>query len=135
MITLYYHILEKGDIEAIMKGFSTEQIAEAIAGTNGNISLIAVKLKCSWATARKYISGSDELRQEFKGETERMLDKAESIVNNALDDDTDKKTQLETAKWILATKGHSRGYNTKNKHYESRNALAPYNQILFDPDE
>jgi len=118
-----------------MKGFSTEQIAEAIAGTNGNISLIAVKLNCSWATARKYISDNAQLRTIYKGENERMLDKAESIISQALDNDDDKKTQLETAKWLLATKGYSRGYNTKNKHYESRNALAPYNQILFDPDE
>ena len=121
-----------------MKGFTTQQISEAIAGTNGNISLIAVKLNCSWATARKYISDNDELRQEYKGETEKMLDKAESIINNALDDDTDKKTQLETAKWILATKGYTRGYGGKDKKaWIHRNALAPYETFTIGngPDD
>ncbi len=121
-----------------MKGFTPEQISQAIAGTNGNISLIAVKLNCSWATARKYIGDNPTLRQEYKGEAERMLDKAESIINNALENDDDKKTQLETAKWILSTKGYSRGYNARNKKYENRNALAPFNplpNVFDDPDE
>ena len=121
-----------------MKGFTTQQISEAIAGTNGNISLIAVKLNCSWATARKYISDNAQLRTIYKGENERMLDKAESIISQALDNDDDKKTQLETAKWLLATKGYSRGYNAKDKRFEYRNALAPYTEFKIgddDPDE
>lgn len=120
------------------KGFTTEQIIKAMEGTNGNLSLIAVNLNCSWATARKYISDNDELRTIYKGENERMLDKAESIVSQALANDDDKKTQLETAKWLLATKGYSRGYNSKNKRFEYRNALAPYYDIKLtddDPDE
>ncbi len=120
-----------------MRNFTIKQISEAIAGTNGNISLIALKLNCSWATARKYISSNDDLRQEYKGETERMLDKAESIINEALDDKTDKKTRLDTAKWILATKGYSRGYNAKNRNYENRNALAPIEGVYIGntPDD
>ena len=120
------------------KGFTTEQIIKAMEGTNGNLSLIAVNLNCSWATDRKYISDNDELRTIYKGENERMLDKAESIISQALDNDGDKKTQLETAKWILATKGYSRGYNSKNKRFEYRNALAPYSDFKIgddDPDE
>ena len=107
-------------------------------GTNGNISLIAVNLNCSWATARKYISDNVQLRTIYKGENERMLDKAENIISQALENDDDKKTQLETAKWLLATKGYTRGYNSKKKEYEYRNALAPYGlfQIGSDnPDE
>lgn len=120
-----------------MKGFSTEQIIKAMEGTNGNISLIAVNLNCSWATARKYISDDEQLRKIYKGETERMLDKAESIISQALDNDGDKKTQLETAKWILATKGYSRGYNAKDKRYEHRNALAPLTDVYLGntPDD
>lgn len=107
-------------------------------GTNGNLSLIAINLKCSWATARKYISDNNELRMIYKGENERMLDKAENIISQALDNDDDKKTQLETAKWLLATKGKSRGYNSKDKRFEYRNALAPYAEFRIgddDPDE
>jgi hydroxylamine reductase (hybrid-cluster protein) len=120
------------------KGFTTEQIIKAMEGTNGNISLIAVNLNCSWATARKYISDNVQLRTIYKGENERMLDKAENIISQALENDDDKKTQLETAKWLLATKGYSRGYNSKNKKYEYRNALAPYTDFKIgddDPDD
>ena len=119
------------------KEYTQEQLKNAISGSNGNISVIAINLKCSWATARKYISENDELRREYKGESEKMLDKAESIVNKALDDDQDKKTQLETAKWILATKGYTRGYNAKNRLFEHRNALAPIEELCIgnSPDD
>lgn len=116
------------------KGFTTEQIIKAMEGTNGNLSLIAINLNCSWATARKYISDNAQLRTIYKGENERMLDKAESIISQALDNDDDKKTQLETAKWLLATKGYSRGYNSKDKHFEYRNALAPYTEFKIGGD-
>lgn len=120
------------------KGFTTEQIIKAMEGTNGNLSLIAINLNCSWATARKYISDNVQLRTIYKGENERMLDKAENIISQALENDDDKKTQLETAKWLLATKGYSRGYNAKDKRFEYRNALAPYTEFKIgddDPDE
>lgn len=116
------------------KDFTTEQIIKAMDGTNGNLSLIAINLNCSWATARKYISENDVLRTIYKSENEKMLDKAENIINQALDNNDDKKTQLETAKWLLATKGYSRGYNLKDKNFEYRNALAPYAEFKIGVD-
>lgn len=69
------------------------------------MSVIAERLKCSWATARQYIGDDNAAKELYKGETERMLDKAEQIINDSLDQTTDHAEQLQTAKWLLATKG------------------------------
>lgn len=98
------------------KDFSTQELVEAIKDSNGNMSVIAEKLGCSWATARQYI-GDDEIACEYyKGETERMLDKAETIIKDSLEQTTDHAEQLQTAKWLLATKGGGRGYGQKSNH-------------------
>lgn len=93
------------------KEYKTEELLKAIDGSNGNMSIIADRLKCSWATARQYVSYDDLARKRFEGETEMMLDKAERIINDNLDS-PDIKTRLETAKWLLSVKGKGRGYNS-----------------------
>ena len=111
------------------KNYTFEQVENAIIGSNGNISVIATRLKCSWDTARKYITSDKELKDLFIGETERILDTAESIVFNAITDEADPKTRLETAKWLLSVKGYSRGYNIKQKdRWEKKNAI--YNPLI-----
>ena len=98
------------------KDYSTQELLEAIKDSNGNMSVIAERLNCSWATARQYIGDDNEAKELYKGETERMLDKAEQIINDSLDQTTDHAEQLQTAKWLLATKGGNRGYGTKTKY-------------------
>ena len=92
------------------KDFTTDELLSAIEGSNGNMSVIAGRLKCSWATARRYISYDSVARERYEGENEKMLDTAEQIINDSLQGE-DGKTRLETAKWLLAVKGKGRGYN------------------------
>ena len=98
------------------KDYSTQELLEGIKDSNGNMAVIAERLNCSWATARQYIGDDNEAKELYKGETERMLDKAEQIINDSLDQTTDHAEQLQTAKWLLATKGGNRGYGTKTKY-------------------
>ena len=104
------------------KDFTTQELLEAIKDSNGNMSVIAERLGCSWATARQYIGDDDIACEYYKGETERMLDKAETIIMDSLEQTTDHAEQLQTAKWLLATKGGNRGYGTKTN----------YNNVLYD---
>ena len=91
------------------KDYSTEDLLKAIDGSKGNMSTIAERLGCSWATARKYISFDSVARSHYEGETEKMLDTAERIIGDSLES-VDSKVRLETAKWLLAVKGKGRGY-------------------------
>jgi len=91
--------------------FTDEQILEAIKGSCGIITNISDSLSCSWNTADKYIKqGSETVKSAYKDECERVIDKAESVVTKALD-----KDDIQTAKWILATKGKKRGYTEKHE--------------------
>ena len=74
------------------------------------MSEIAGRLNCSWATARRYVSLDKEARERYEGENEKMLDKAERIINDSLES-PEINERLQTAKWLLANKGKCRGYN------------------------
>ena len=99
------------------KDFTTEQLIDAIRDSNGNMSVIAERLNCSWATARQYIGDDTDAKEFYKGENEKMLDKAEKIIADSLDQTTDHAEQLQTAKWLLATKGGGRGYGAKSNKF------------------
>ena len=114
------------------KDFTTQKLLDAIKDSNGNMSVIAERLKCSWATARQYIGDDTAAKELYKGETERMLDKAEKIINDSLDQTTDHAEQLQTAKWLLATKGGNRGYGTKTKYNNVLHGYRSENDILSD---
>lgn len=105
------------------KGYETPELLAAIENSNGNMTVIAERLGCSWATARSYIGDNSTAREMFKGEVEKMLDKAERIINDSLDQTADHAEQLATAKWLLATKGGDRGYGTKTGY---KNVLHGY---------
>lgn len=114
------------------KDFTTQKLLDAIKDSNGNMSVIAERLNCSWATARQYIGDDTAAKELYKGETERMLDKAEKIINDSLDQTTDHAEQLQTAKWLLATKGGNRGYGTKTKYNNVLHGYRSENDILSD---
>lgn len=114
------------------KDFTTQKLLDAIKDSNGNMSVIAERLNCSWATARQYIGDDMAAKELYKGETERMLDKAEKIINDSLDQTTDHAEQLQTAKWLLATKGGNRGYGTKTKYNNVLHGYRSENDILSD---
>lgn len=112
------------------KDFTTQELLDAIKDSNGNMSVIAERLNCSWATARQYIGDDVAAKELYKGETERMLDKAEQIINDSLNQTTDHAEQLQTAKWLLATKGGNRGYGTKTKYNNVLHGYRSENDLL-----
>lgn len=82
-----------------------EALLQAIAGSYGIISTIADRLGVNWNTARSYIKADDEATALYESERNRILDKAESAIVNALE-----KMDIQTAKWYLSVKGKDRGY-------------------------
>lgn len=119
--------------KTIKKSFSTAELLAAIKGSNANMSVIAERLQCSWATARRYIGDDTEAKEAFKGENERMLDTAERIIADSLEQKADPAERLQTAKWLLATKGGGRGYGRRTKY---GNVLHDYrSEKPFDLDE
>ena len=82
-----------------------EELLEAIKGSYGIISKIADKLGVNWNTARSYIKADDEATALYESERNRILDKAESAIVEALE-----KMDIQTAKWVLSVKGKDRGY-------------------------
>jgi enoyl-[acyl-carrier-protein] reductase (NADH) len=91
--------------------FTDDQIIDAIKGSCGIITNIANSLGCSWDTANNRIKNGNEIvKTAYRDETERVIDKAESVINKAID-----KDDIQTAKWFLATKGKVRGYSEKTE--------------------
>lgn len=81
----------------------------AINGSYGIISTIADRLKINWNTARTYIQKDKDARQLYENERNAMLDRAESCIINALE-----QNDVNTAKWFLQIKGCDRGYTGKD---------------------
>ena len=82
-----------------------QQLLDAINGSYGIISTIAKRLNVNWNTARTYIKQDDDATQAYNNERNSMLDKAESCIINALE-----QNDVSTAKWFLQLKGKDRGY-------------------------
>jgi len=90
--------------------FTEDQVIEAMKGTCGIVSNIAENLGCVWHTAKKYIEMSDRVKQAYSDECERVIDKAENKLQNAID-----SGDMQMVKWYLATKGKRRGYVEKQE--------------------
>lgn len=82
-----------------------QQLLDAINGSYGIISTIAKRLNVNWNTARTYIKADTDATQAYNNERNSMLDKAESCIINALE-----QNDVSTAKWFLQLKGKDRGY-------------------------
>lgn len=89
-----------------MKNIEKKDLLDAISNSYGIISTVATRLNVNWNTARKYIKADQEATALFYGERNRMLDKAESCIVNALEE-----MDVSTAKWYLSVKGKDRGYS------------------------
>jgi len=81
----------------------------AINGSYGIISTIATRLNINWNTTRTYIQNDKDATQLFENERNTMLDRAESCIINALE-----QNDVNTAKWFLQVKGKDRGYTGKD---------------------
>ncbi len=82
-----------------------KEVLEAINGSLGIISTIAKRLGCESRTAKRLIDKWQETKDALIDEQELVLDLAETGLYDALI----KKEQW-AIKFILSTKGQSRGY-------------------------
>ncbi len=85
-----------------------KEVLEAITGSLGIISTIAKRLGCESRTAKRLIDKWQETKDALLDEQELVLDLADTGLYDALI----KKEQW-AIKFILATKGQSRGYTTQ----------------------
>jgi len=92
------------------RNFTCEQVTIAIKGTAGIVSNIAKKLACDWSTASRYIGKWDATKVAYANEKEAVLDLAESTLVKSIRDG-----DVQSAKWILSTKGKERGYTERQE--------------------
>jgi len=85
--------------------YTAEQFIKAIPGTGGIISAIARKVDCEWNTAKAYIDKYPTIKQAYDNECQTILDMAETGLYKAIREGKDW-----AIKYILSTKGKSRGY-------------------------
>ena len=88
------------------RSFSLEQVLAAIKNSYGITQRVADRLGCDWGTAKRYIHRWEATRVAFRAERERLLDASEETVTHAVIDERD----VQTAKWVLARLGRSRGW-------------------------
>ena len=92
------------------------QIEGALRQTSGIKSAAADLLKVDRTTIQARVDRSPRLQQAIKDIRERVVDKAEGVVMDALN-----KKDKQTARWALERLGKDRGYATK---IENENRLA-----------
>ena len=101
-----------------VKGITDEQIAEAIAKTAGNVTLIAEQLKCSRQNIDKRIKASEEL---LKLQAESVTRVTEIAIAVVVDKIVNKK-DVTTAQWWLDRKAKHLGFTRQLEHVGSGGA-------------
>lgn len=84
---------------------STKKLLEAIKGSRGIVSAVAINIQHDWKTTNRLIEESSEAKEALRIEREINLDQAESKLFAALD-----RGDMDTIKWFLAKIGKNRGY-------------------------
>ena len=85
--------------------YTAAQFIKAIPGSGGIVSTIAARVGCDWHTARKYIDDFPTVGQVYRDETEKVKDRAESVLIASINDGN-----TQDAKWYLSKKAKERGY-------------------------
>lgn len=83
-----------------------KRLMEAIVNCHGLVSVIAHRLNVTWPTAKTALINDEEAMELFEYETEKVLDKAESNIIKAINNE-----DLRVSQWYLEKKGVKRGYN------------------------
>jgi phosphoenolpyruvate carboxylase len=91
-----------------MKDYKMEEVLTAVKGSASIMSTIAQKLNCNWMTAQTYVNKWEETKIAYSDEIEKVLDICESSLFSSV-----KGGDVQSAKWILSTKGKKRGYSEK----------------------
>ena len=87
------------------KLYRKTDILEAIKGSGGIVTTVALALNCDWHTAKANIDRYEEAREAFSGELETGLDLVEGKAYAQA-----KNGDSAMIRFILATKGRNRGY-------------------------
>lgn len=88
-----------------------EEVRTALWTCNGNISKAADLLKTTSLRLRNFVADSVKLSREADEARQRRADRAEEIVDEALDDEQDKSRQDTMARFVLkAPNARERGY-------------------------
>lgn len=82
-------------------------VRTALWEARGNIHLAAKLARVSTARLGVFLKLNPPLAEERARAAELMIDKAETVIDELLDDDDRKE---DTAKWLLANAGRGRGY-------------------------
>ena len=86
-------------------GYTAAQFITAIDKSGGIVTTIAARVGCHWHTAKKYIDTMPTVKQAYDDECERVLDRAESVLINSINEG-----DSADSKWYLTKKGKHRGY-------------------------
>jgi hypothetical protein len=95
------------DVRPAELPLDVEECRTAIWRNSGNITRAASLLKIHPARLRAFVKQHDRLRREVEEAAEQLIDKAEDVVAEALDD-PDRADQM--ARFVLQTRGKSRGW-------------------------
>ena len=103
------------------RDFDRETVLAAIEGSGGIVLAIASRLGCAWHTAKSYVTKWESTRRAFEDESEKVLDRAESLIRRNIDlglkhqQDYGEIVDSGDAKWLLSRKGKARGYADKSE--------------------
>jgi hypothetical protein len=98
------------------RNFDRQDVLGAIEGCGGITLTVATRLGCEWHTADKYIKKWESTKQAFADESDKGLDRAESLIARNIDlglriqQETKQPVDSSDAKWLLSRKGKDRGY-------------------------
>lgn len=89
-----------------------QECRTAIWQCSGNISRAAALLKVPSNRLRNFVKKSPFLSEEAKESQERLVDKAEDVIEEALDDADDPGRRDTMARFVASNLGRHRGYGT-----------------------
>lgn len=104
--------------------FTTSQLKEAIDGTGGIMSNIAIRLKCDRGTAKTRIEEDPTALQFLADERENRLDRVESALMENIDNG-DTTSQI----FYLKTIGKSRGYIERRENQNTDAVTIEYKDV------
>lgn len=79
--------------------YTASEVIKAIKGSGGVVATVALRLGCSWRTARRYIDKYKTVTEAFDDEVQVVTDAARSNVISAIF-----AGDLPTSKWWLVKK-------------------------------
>lgn len=100
-------------------------LEKAIEGSHGIVSNVAKRLRCSWSTADLQIKSSPEAMAQIEAEKEAILDLAEHGLYSQVKDE-----EAWALKYLLATKGKSRGFTEKTELDVNHKGLESYQDLI-----